>query len=801
MNVYRNTPIEQFAGSRGLSVRSLNVCRANGISTLGDLLQCDPDTLQGLRNCGTKSASELSALRQKYLSAPADLFSDILRRGLQQSFLRAKKRLPRRQAAIIENVMGSFGVDAKATGCFVETPYRFIDSVCNADEAMRSSILSAMSQLFTAWKIEASDDPDNIALLDANHNYVEQLRARYEAEEIYNSLPDAVRRLLSRRYSDEFRHLSVRTVNAMSQLSELGNALPYIFGTRTLDPQKLKNAGVRTLMEMRSFLSARKAELLKLFTSSKTSGPEWHERVSAMFAADIASRFPFLTNDEVLHVSSFEREGKPVPPLYLLERYVMHSESRAARIYALRYGIGYSKKMHCSDIGKTLGLSGERVRQLASSRLTLPDELEALLGDALSWLSGTVVGADDPAWEMEIRRSHLSLTVPQLMALATALRPDYITVQLTSQSPTWLVRRDILAGVNLKTTLRLLTQCIEMKRTRSETFDLAPYIFMGRGRSEFHPSVLDLCRIYLDCISRIKGVSTVGDDKFRVEANKLDIIAALEAVLDELGHSASYSELCAAFDKANPGQLTDTERQLRPYIFRSKRIASVGRSGRYVMRDWEGAFSGTVAQCMAMELKNAGEPLTANELHQRVSKFFPTTSLNSINVFAYLDKGRTIIMLPDRRYALAGQGYEDQQYQNRRSIPFDNRMDALKAFVGEFRRFPLLSDNDHVSLRRWLDNVRQGVVTLPREQRAELDEFLRSHTYLPSTSSQASFRRHVHSIMQHVCRHGAMPTPATGGVEYHWLQRVRQTRRPYGDLRDTDLMHLRTFLANFGYRI
>ena len=46
-----------------------------------------------------------------------------------------------------------------------------------------------------------------------------------------------------------------------------------------------------------------------------------------------------------------------------------------------------------------------------------------------------------------------------------------------------------------------------------------------------------------------------------------------------------------------------------------------------------------------------------------------------------------------------------------------------------------------------------------------------------------------------------MPTPATGGVEYHWLQRVRQTRRPYGDLRDTDLMHLRTFLANFGYRI
>ncbi len=64
MNVYRNTPIEHFAGSRGISVRALNVCRSNGILTLGDLLNCDPDALHSLRNCGAKSAAELNALRQ-----------------------------------------------------------------------------------------------------------------------------------------------------------------------------------------------------------------------------------------------------------------------------------------------------------------------------------------------------------------------------------------------------------------------------------------------------------------------------------------------------------------------------------------------------------------------------------------------------------------------------------------------------------------------------------------------------------------------------------------------------------------
>lgn len=377
-----------------------------------------------------------------------------------------------------------------------------------------------------------------------------------------------------------------------------------------------------------------------------------------------------------------------------------------------------------------------------------------------------------------------------------------MVVQLTPQSATWLVRRDILAGVNLMTTLRLLMQTIDMRRTKSESFAIAPYIYMGRSHSEFHPEVSDLCKVYLDCITRIKGVGADGKESFAVGPNKLDIIAAVEEVLDSIGHSVSYNELCSAFDKAYPGQLEDTDKQLRSYIFRSHRIASVGRSGRYVMNDWEDAFSGTVSQCMVMELEKAGEPLSPGELHQRVSKFFPATSLNSINVFAYLDKGRTIVMLPDRRYALAGHGYEEDYHgHTRRSVSFDNRMDELKTFVSEYRRMPLLSDNEHVSLRRWLDNVRHGVVTLPRPQRAELDEFLLRNVSLPSTSSQASFRRRVHSVMQHVCRYGAMPTINNGRIDYHWLQRVRQTKSMYGDLRDSDLRHLRSFLTNFGYRL
>ena len=802
MNVYRNTPIEHFAGSRGISVRALNVCRSNGILTLGDLLNCDPDALHSLRNCGAKSAAELNALRQKYLSAPADLFTDIIRRGLHQSFLRAKGRLNDEEALIIEHAMGTFGVDAKATGRFLETPYRFIDKVCNADENMRSSILTAKAHLFTFWKEETGGDPEGVALLDANYAYVEQLRARYEAEDIYNSLPDTVRNLLARSYLAEFKRLSVRTVNSLSLLSDLKNALPYIFGSKTLDPHRLRNAGARTLMEMRAFLNSIKDELLELLTLAKSSNKEWRNRVAAIFAADIASRFPFLSSDEVLYAARLELDGGRVHPLYLLERYIAHSDSRPARIYAMRYGIGNGgTRMHCADIGSQLGISGERVRQLTATRLPLPDELSQLTADSFSWIQDTVISQQNPRWHHDIEAAGLSVSCPELMAIATALKPEYMTVQLSPGANTWLVRRDILAGVNLMTTLRLLSQIIEMRRTKSETFAIAPYIYMGRSRCEFHDSVLDLCCIYLDCITRIDGVEAVDSTSFRVGPNKLDVISALEAVLDDLGRAVSYSELCEAFDKANPGQLSDTERQLRPYIFRSKRIASVGRSGRYVMNDWEGAFSGTVTQCMAMELENAGEPLSASELHRRVSKHFPTTSLNSINVFAYLDKGRTIIMLPDRRYALAGQGYEDQEYHSRRSVSFEKRVDALHKFVGLHRRMPLLSDSGYTSLRRWLDNIRQGVIILPPDQRAVLDDFLRSHSDLPATSSQVSFRQHVHSVMRHVCRYGALPTPTNGRSDYHWLQRIRLAKGPYGDLRDRDLEHLRTFMTCFGYSI
>ena len=44
-----------------------------------------------------------------------------------------------------------------------------------------------MAHLFTFWKEETGGDPESVALLDANYAYVEQLRARYEAEDIYNS--------------------------------------------------------------------------------------------------------------------------------------------------------------------------------------------------------------------------------------------------------------------------------------------------------------------------------------------------------------------------------------------------------------------------------------------------------------------------------------------------------------------------------------------------------------------------------------------------------------------------------------
>ena len=803
MNVYRNTPIDQFTGSQGLSVRSVNVCKANGIRTLGDLLNCTTEEIHGLRNCGAKSFAELDALRHRYNSAPADLFTDIMRRGLHSSFLRAKERLSPQQIFIVEKVMGSFGIDASTSGKFFDAPFIFIDSVCKADAAERGVIMSTMVQLFNLWKDEASGDPESVELLQSNIDYVEQLRARYEAEDIYTSLPPPLQKLLSRRYREAFGCLSVRTKNALPHLGNLKDAVPYIFGVKSLDSQKLKKVGARTMIEMQTFLSSNKNELLDIFTASKASEESWHSRIALMFSTDIAARFPFLTPEEVAHVSEIERNGSYLSPYYLLERYVMHSNTRPARVYARRYGIGVDDdRRHFADIGASLGLSGERVRQLLAARLPLSPELDALLKDSFDWLDGNVSGETNPRWVEEHRRAGLDISLQQFMALATAVKPEFTIIQLSPKASAWLVRRDILQGVNLMTTLRQISQSIEMRRTQSCTFDLMPFIYSDRSPDEFNPDVDALAEVYFECITRLyNNVEVTGATTFTVGPNKLDVIAALEDVLDGIGHAVSYNELCKAFDASNPGHLSDTRRQLRSYIFRSKRIAPVGRSGRYVMRHWHNVFAGTVTQCMAMELRKAGEPMTAEELHSKVSVFFPTTTINSINVFAYLDKGQSIVILPDHRYAPAGGAYDGQQDANRRVVPFGQRMEALKMFVGEHHRFPLLSDSDSVSLRRWLDNVRHGVVVLPANQRNELDEFLRDNGSLPSTSSQATFRHHVHSVMRHVCRHGALPTVSNGSADYHWLQRVRQTQSRYGDVRDTYRSNLSAFLTNFGYSI
>ncbi len=138
------------------------------------------------------------------------------------------------------------------------------------------------------------------------------------------------------------------------------------------------------------------------------------------------------------------------------------------------------------------------------------------------------------------------------MALATTLKPEYIMVQLTPEAKTWLVNRELLTGVNLMTSLRLLTQTIEMRRTKSETFSVAPYIFMGKARDEFHADVEALHQIYLECISHCNNVIVNPDGTFTATPNKLDIISALEDVLENSANPSLIQSCATLSTRAIP---------------------------------------------------------------------------------------------------------------------------------------------------------------------------------------------------------------------------------------------------------
>ena len=71
-----NTVITDLAVENGLSRRTLNVCAAAGIDTIGKLLTMDDSQLLHLRNCGRHTQLQLSTLRDKYIylehSSPAE---------------------------------------------------------------------------------------------------------------------------------------------------------------------------------------------------------------------------------------------------------------------------------------------------------------------------------------------------------------------------------------------------------------------------------------------------------------------------------------------------------------------------------------------------------------------------------------------------------------------------------------------------------------------------------------------------------------------------------------------------------
>ncbi len=89
--------------------------------------------------------------------------------------------------------------------------------------------------------------------------------------------------------------------------------------------------------------------------------------------------YPYLENKHNVFVNEFMKQHNHAPLFFLLHQYLRKSKNRSNMIYGLLHGIRDAKQLTLSEVADALGLTRERVRQIAHGRIEIQDS--ALIHD------------------------------------------------------------------------------------------------------------------------------------------------------------------------------------------------------------------------------------------------------------------------------------------------------------------------------------------------------------------------------------------------------------------------------------
>lgn len=573
---------------------------------------------------------------------------------------------------------------------------------------------------------------------------------------------------------EQFYALSVRARNAFPSYRELNNVLKAIYGNHRINLMNVKNVGKKTVSEVSAYLDSVKKMVEALTANVDVANPMPANNAREIAAAEFKRKYSFLSDYEALAAAEFAERNREFPTLFVILRYVERTDGHRLRVCRDFYGFNpEGRRFSKEELAKKYSIGTERVRQIKDYAIALPDDLQKYVNDSLAPRIDAVVAQDDPLWESIRCEQEMPIDARKIFMLACMLIATHTPVKVHDDDIEYLVRRDLLTNLKLRTVLTDILHSANLRRTDPDSIDIMSFI--NKSGHAVSPEANLLIPIYASFLNRVEGYEIVNGQYAVIPPNALNVPRAIEKILQDEHRPLSFNELLGEFNRRHPDYAYHKHSKFRAHIFRSQRIKARGKSGVYVLADWDDQFTGTITDFIYQRIEEAGHPLPLDMLVEGALKWFPNSNTKSIQSIISLDGGKRFVEFDGALIGIAGSDYGDLKLMERRIIkrlPYETRFADFVKFVNDFQRLPACRDSeDEQSLFRWMQNVTHGNIDATQEQLNALNDFLLANKHLPQNGTECHFKKMCDSVAQIVRSTGQKPSRNLHPSEYNWFRK------------------------------
>lgn len=623
------------------------------------------------------------------------------------------------------------------------------------------------------------------------------------AERKYSYLSPQCKSRMQSWTQTNFANLTTRAQNIFEQYRHIPNIIRAIYADAEMDLISFRKCGKKTAAEFDGFLKRFKDLFEELTQEIDITEVQPQFSKQDIVAEEIGGKYPFLLRKECIAVADFILNNDYQPILFILCKYIYRNEDERFQVYKDFYGFNLdAKRCTLDEIANSQGLSRERVRQITSCGIPLPDGIKdkdiALINGSI----GDIIAFDSPVWN-DIKKQHMiGDVVIEMPLLLCSLSSHYTIVQIDDDDICYLVKRELVENVRVRNVCNSIRKTINARRSVVDKLDILSYI--KSDKRKYHKDVKRLCAIYAKFISTLPNVNVLDDRYIALMPNTIDSSLAIESILSDKGVPMTLQELFDEFNKLHPNQGITSLRQFKPYIQRNPNIKPKGKRGIYVLAHWENQFTGTLVEYIEHVLRTCGEPIHVDDILDFVQEEFTDTTKKSVFSLLTGSYSDRFVSFEGNIFGLVGHQYDNGKLKVKRSIQrksFDERFSDFKTFVSLHKRMPIASGatDEEDSLNRWMRNVQIGNVESTIEQSSKLKEFLDANSDLPQDGFEYKFKMMCDRVKVIVAQNFALPSRSEHLSEYNWLQKYNDCYHTYTDNRRRYFEELLSYLKDYGF--